>query len=268
LLHAFKYRQTFNMIFPWADGGNLLNLWDSISKVGLDEAFDWFWAQCINLAEATAATHARRVLHGDIKPENVLCFTPKDGGEMATSHSPILYELRLGDFGISTRVSDRDSKAERNWVWHAPTQRPPERDVEMGGVGLPADIWSLGCLYLDFATWLLLGNDKLLAFAQSRESELGDPDGEGNPIEEDTYFKVLNGSPKQTGNGCQGTRRAEVKDRVSEVRTWTKVLGRLFAAYVRPFLRAEVLTLCTDSRPRRRAAAKRSLALHWNMLIA
>jgi len=222
LLHAFKHRQTFHMIFPWADGGNMVNMWATIKNVQPEAALDWFWTQCVYLAEAVAATHACRMLHADIKPENVLCFTPKDGGEMATAHSPIPFEVRLADFGISTQVDGLGLMVGNDWFRHTRTQRPPEIDVNMGGVGLPADVWSLGCVYLDFATWLLLGNPRLLSFAERRIDELNDPDGEYPPIEEDTYFKVVDIPPEQSVNRCHEATKAVVKDSVSEVRSRIK----------------------------------------------
>jgi serine/threonine protein kinase len=218
LLNAFKHgEEEFRMIFPWADGGNLLQLWHATGRVKPDTAeVSWFFDQCIGLAEAVAATHARYVLHADIKPENVLCFSspPADdgtGGEgtrttsAAAAGSPLRLDLRLADFGISKFVGGKDQTVDNELRPQAPTYRAPEFNVDLGGVGLKADIWSLGCLYLDFTTWLLLGNNSRRKFEDRRVDE-----HEDNFLE-DVFFKV------EETREPQAVKKAVVKKSVSKV---------------------------------------------------
>lgn len=82
--------------------------------------------------------------HGDIKPENVLFFETEN-------------VLKLADFGLG-RFHGRDSRSKVNpeTITFTSTYEPPE--VKIGkAVSREYDIWSLGCLYLEFATWLLKG---------------------------------------------------------------------------------------------------------------
>jgi len=228
LLHAFKHRHIFHLVFPWADGGNLRDLWGRVQARLDDATLDWFWAQCLGLADALAAVHDWRVLHNDIKPENVLCFTREGGGGETDPDEPAAWELRVADFGISQRVGAPDSMVEPT-SRHVVTQRSPEFDLKYESVSFPVDIWSLGCVYLDFITWLLLGNEERLRFERRRVAELGDPDGPGPPIEEDTYFKIIN--VPQPGIGEKTVKKvALVKDSVLEVRPIANIRWRQTAS--------------------------------------
>ncbi|KAL9105840.1 MAG: hypothetical protein Q9227_009048 [Pyrenula ochraceoflavens] len=98
--------------------------------------------------------------HGDIKPANVLWFDGNDGGT-----------LKLTDFGLAeftTRHSQ--SYMPKSRVANTPTYRPPECDLENGVIGPSYDIWTLGCLYLEFITWLLGGWYLLEKFRLDRTS--------------------------------------------------------------------------------------------------
>lgn len=48
-----------------------------------------------------------------------------------------------------------------------PSYRAPEGDLE-DGVGPSSDIWSLGCIFLEFVTWLLGGRELLSEFYEKR----------------------------------------------------------------------------------------------------
>jgi serine/threonine protein kinase len=218
LLHAFKHCGTFHLVFPWADGGNLLDLWRRTAQQP-DKMFGWFWQECQGLADGLFSIHERGVLHGDIKPENILCF-PKDPsrndtGTGATNSPVAMYELRLADFGISTKGQGHDHKVERSWfaARQTKTQRPPEITLGTSSIGLEADIWSLGCVYLDFITWLLEGNESRQEFEEHRmkTGEISDADPGRNAVQEDTFFRVAKvGRPKP---------KAELKPSVSKVRS-------------------------------------------------
>jgi serine/threonine protein kinase len=99
--------------------------------------------------------------HGDIKPENILWF-PGEGNESEQG------TLKLSDFGTS-ELSTRQNHPNDSVPGLSPTYRPPECD--MAGhhvVNSYWDVWSLGCLYLEFATWLLDGCEGLDEFRRRR----------------------------------------------------------------------------------------------------
>lgn len=52
------------------------------------------------------------------------------------------------------------------------TLAPPEYDLKQE-ISQSFDIWSLGCVYLEFVTWMLLGADGLEKFRQIRLDDTG-----------------------------------------------------------------------------------------------
>lgn len=87
-------------------------------------------------------------IHGDIKPENVLLFDH--------SQDP-LGILVICDFGF-TRFHGRDSRSNATPVGKSPTYRAPEYDSQ-AKISRAYDMWTLGCLYLEFVTWYLTGSE-------------------------------------------------------------------------------------------------------------
>lgn len=73
---------------------------------------------------------------------------------------------------------------------HTKTYRAPEFDLA-DNFDHKFDIWSLGCLYLDFITWVILGQPWVEKF-----SELRMEDNEDTVLcEEDTFFQVVDRFP-------------------------------------------------------------------------
>ncbi len=120
--------------------------------------------------------------HGDIKPENILWFqkTLEIGDEKGV--------LQLADFGLG-RFHGRDSRSKVPWeqiVGGSPTYEPPECKLHRP-VSRSYDIWSLGCLYLEFITWLLKGSAEIAGFSATR--------GKSDPstgINDDRFFTIAN----------------------------------------------------------------------------
>jgi serine/threonine protein kinase len=75
--------------------------------------------------------------HGDIKPENILWYDSDD-------------RLVIADFGPARLHSSNAVSL---------TYRPPEADLDVPLLQR-YDVWSLGCLYLEFITWYLVGHEK------------------------------------------------------------------------------------------------------------
>lgn len=100
--------------------------------------------------------------HGDIKAENILWFQQND----AENSFGI---LQIADFGLGRfHRQDSRSRVSPDSIGCSPTYAPPE--LALGKpVSRAFDIWSLGCLYLEFITWLLMGREALEAFADARE---------------------------------------------------------------------------------------------------
>jgi serine/threonine protein kinase len=100
--------------------------------------------------------------HGDIKPANILWFN--DGAVDNTVQ--VVGSLKLADFGLTTFHETGATRVDRG----APrtlTYQSPELETH-DHVSQSNDIWSLGCVLLEFVTWYLLGDEGLKIFDESR----------------------------------------------------------------------------------------------------
>ncbi|KAI0096601.1 kinase-like domain-containing protein [Nemania sp. FL0031] len=155
LLFAFEHEgRGFFLVFPFAEG-NLEQYWKSKSPT-YEDAY-WLIRQCWGLATALGKVHRHdswhgddRGRHGDIKPENILWF--KESG----THRG---HLVIADFGL-TRFHSSDTventiPGQRGFSY---SYRPPEVHFQLKTKSSQKfDIWSLGCLFLEFVSWYLIG---------------------------------------------------------------------------------------------------------------
>ena len=220
LLLTFRHGEKFYLLFEWADG-NLEEFWETHSfqpPTALCER--WAAEQCLGLARAVRQIHGlttwqkiRRSSsfdslieaerdwgrHGDIKPENILWFR---------EHGHDRDLLVMSDLGL-TRYHSQFSKSfvprshidGCSWAY-----RPPELDM-IERISQKYDIWSLGCVFLEFCVWFLQGHDEVVAFSFQRADE-DVITYEGVKIEKFFNMEKLE----------DGRRRPHVKKVVKEVR--------------------------------------------------
>lgn len=174
LLATYEYRRAYYLIFPWADG-DLDDLWvvHNPEPYFDTKTFRWVAKQCEGIASGLVKIHnyqtsnskchpgfreTRYGRHGDLTPQNILWFDDADGGM-----------LKITDFGLS-EFSTTHSKTyrPRSGVATTMSYRPPESDIVGGKIGQSSDIWTLGCLYLEFITWLLGGIKLVNEFTMKR----------------------------------------------------------------------------------------------------
>jgi serine/threonine protein kinase len=107
--------------------------------------------------------------HGDIKPENILWFS-----SCPASDDPKGI-LKIADFGLG-RFHGRDTRSNDDWrqIKSSPTYEPPELKLHRP-VSRAYDMWSLGCILLEFATWMLEGREGNEAFADKRVCQDSNP---------------------------------------------------------------------------------------------
>ncbi|KAI8277666.1 Serine/threonine-protein kinase nekl-2 [Colletotrichum sp. SAR11_240] len=156
-LDTFRVDNVDYIIFPWAEGGDLDNFWkirDSKGEARSPELALWCLEQMLGLAEALQALHLEmedqsNCRHGDLKPGNILHFPARIEG----SHGI----LKMADFGIS-RIHNLGTM-QRQGVdtttrATTPSYQAPEGDSDETR-SRKFDIWSLGCIFLEFALWVL-----------------------------------------------------------------------------------------------------------------
>lgn len=202
VLTTFEYDNKYHLLFRWADGGNLEDLWKGSKEALTRDSVCWIAQQCQGLADGLDGIHNAKLSsrevdeaaqvqttgkswgltttlmktdnkdcgrHGDIKPPNILWFK-----QDASKYGPDRGILKISDFGLTTfhtALTTQVSPKEQNGcTW---TYAPPEYDLEED-ISRPFDIWSLGCVYLEFITWALLGSKGVAEFSKKRFEERGD----------------------------------------------------------------------------------------------
>jgi serine/threonine protein kinase len=109
--------------------------------------------------------------HGDLKPENILRF--EDGEDWGT--------LVIADMGLAKVHREVTALRHNGTETLEGTRRyePPEATLDIQRpMSRRADVWSFGCILLEFIIWLLYGFDELERFHGSFASFFSVVDGE------------------------------------------------------------------------------------------
>ncbi|KAF2653767.1 kinase-like protein [Lophiostoma macrostomum CBS 122681] len=215
LLSSYEQAERYFLIFPWA-GADLLGYWKTSKPLPPQdkETSLWLATQCHGLADALTRIHRYDTLsktllhpssfarmgargagpvtdgnplrlfgrHGDIKPNNILWFPGAKGS---------LGILKIADFG-SVHFSTRNSVSceDRGPIPNSATYQAPEWDLDdVRMLRSSYDIWTLGCVYLEFITWFMGGRELLEKFAAKRQEP--DPRWLEYPeMQKDTFFTI------------------------------------------------------------------------------
>ncbi|KAF2687627.1 kinase-like protein [Lentithecium fluviatile CBS 122367] len=227
LLATYSYKDQFHLILPCADG-NLQDFWrkhhPSLEDLPRDpELGRWLVGQLHGLACAVKSIHRAPVddatssglpkairdkehgRHGDLKPENILWFRESAS---QSGQSP-MGVLKISDFGFADfhRTHSVNIISFSSIGGVTPTYRAPEYDIapnapKQGLVSPAYDIWSFGCVLLEFVTWYLLGWDGVDEFSARRVKD------SRSMVAEDNFF-----------NSEEKGRIAKSKKSVAQVRS-------------------------------------------------
>ncbi|KAI1326504.1 kinase-like domain-containing protein [Xylariaceae sp. FL0255] len=197
LLLTFQHGPRYYFLFEWADS-NLQEFWERHDGRPGYEFYEPLWAaqQLHGLATAVKRIHglaswqknldhsqrSEYGRHGDIKPNNILWFSSSRTGKDL---------LVLSDLGL-TRFHSLDTRskvAPSRIDGYTGRYRPPEMEVPNHQICSKYDIWSLGCVYLEFCIWWREGSDGLEKFAYELKEESAGP----TVVKEDNFFTVRNG---------------------------------------------------------------------------
>lgn len=202
LLATYEQFDRFFLVFDWAES-DLQLYW---RKVNPSPSFDlttvlWMATQCKGIASGIMKIHEHTSMyakddgiragnknvvfghHGNIKPENVLWFA-----EPGQGNGKVGGTLKLSDFGLAElSVHQTISMGPKSKLGVSLDYRAPEVDLKQGvAIGHSYDIWTLGCLYLEFITWMLGGSKLLDELLEARKAR----DVMCRNIETLTFFKL------------------------------------------------------------------------------
>lgn len=166
LLAAYSQANKYFMIFPLAKG-NLDTFWQSVNS--RDGDLLWLLEQCYGLTDGLSKIHGYKKKdpgepsvnetvcvgrHGDIKPQNILWF--KDH-----STPTAVDRLVLSDFTLM-RFHNKGSRTVTTvgHIGFTNTYRAPEVALTSHQcIDQRYDVWSIGCVFLEFISWYLAGYD-------------------------------------------------------------------------------------------------------------
>ncbi|GAW11807.1 hypothetical protein ANO14919_011590 [Xylariales sp. No.14919] len=197
---------SFYAILYWADGGNLCDFWERNPDFFLTRRsglFIWCFQQMLGLVEGLFALHEKGCRHGDLKPENILHFQNSDDPKI---HHGEYGTLIIADVGIS-RVHHIVTELRHDRTKTYDTTRSYEGpEAETGGDKPRSrryDMWSVGCIFMEFAIWLLYGYKAINAFRERRKEfspkaayyEFTNPTVKINPAVEAELKALRNDAP-------------------------------------------------------------------------
>lgn len=164
-------------VFPWADGGNLLNLWksrdshhdrSSITRQHIPDILN----QLVGLAGALTRLHAFHhgnsdsYRHGDLKPENILIFDRKNHDSLGV--------WKMADLGLAryhmAATGDRLPTRSNGGAGTISYQPPETINAKFAATSRLYDVWSMGCIILQLMTWLLYGTRKVDELTRNTKS--------------------------------------------------------------------------------------------------
>ncbi|KAI1350966.1 hypothetical protein F5Y01DRAFT_315249 [Xylaria sp. FL0043] len=169
-LAAYERGTDRGFVFPWADGGNLLEFW---MKPGIDHTDEnlrsWALEQICGLVEGIERLHSENIRHGDIKPANILIFKDEEN---------YLGTLVIADVGLAKfHPLDTSKRLNPTTTKHHTRRYEPPEVMEEAGIGTTGrglsrkyDMWSLGCTLFEFLIWLKYGPEDFKVFFDASQN--------------------------------------------------------------------------------------------------
>ncbi|KAK7990399.1 hypothetical protein PG990_014679 [Apiospora arundinis] len=163
---AYQIKDGRYLMFPWAAGGNLDAYWQKHENVRQDyKKLRWLFDQMSGLFAALKYIHhTQGGRHGDLKPDNILCFIAPDGRET----------LQIADMGLTSFHNNHDTIQRREELQRTNTPHghhryapPPEpKTFQNQPRSRGYDIWSMGCILIELLIWLTSGYEAVVAYRE------------------------------------------------------------------------------------------------------
>ena len=136
------------MVLEFIDGLSLDKLLENYGALPLAQSTSII----IQLLNALAETHSRKIIHRDIKPSNIMVFD-----------TPPNFEIRVLDFGISSVLDGLQSQTlmtQQGNVRGTPSYMAPELFTGDTHASIESDLYAVGLVYLECLTGEIAVNDK------------------------------------------------------------------------------------------------------------
>jgi len=167
-LSSCEKANTYYILLPWADGSTLNRFWENNcpkTRPRNRELIRKSLNQLVHLSDALRVFHALNFRHGDLKPDNILHFTNRSGQ---------IDSFVIADLGISRhhhRVTGLRNEATLTRATTATYEAPEVFTDAASGKPRPRryDVWSLGCIILEYVVWLLWDISAVDAMTSARE---------------------------------------------------------------------------------------------------
>lgn len=177
LLASCERGSTYYLLFPWANGGTLRDFWGQHdSNPRTTSLIRWALEQILGLVDGIRALHNKNIRHGDIKPQNILVFEEHQAANSA--------RLVLADMGVSKahkEATDLRNSATMTAESTVSYEAPEADDDQRNNRPRPRryDMWSAGCMFLEFTVWLMYNFKAVKGFHKKRKDH-NDPVSPGN----------------------------------------------------------------------------------------
>ncbi|RYC63132.1 hypothetical protein CHU98_g3090 [Xylaria longipes] len=195
MIASFRRGRDHFFLFPWANGGDLRDWWERNSNLERTPAMvRWVLEQMKGIASAVKELHfpSERTVedengrHGDLKPGNIVVFNDQPGENPRRT-------LCITDAGLARFHENITSKrmtgtnTNGGSIEYGPPD--PRREDKKVKISRLYDMWSLGCVFLEFIVWVLGGWTEVESFRARRKSKRRD--GEFYQKTITGYYRVL-----------------------------------------------------------------------------
>lgn len=172
------------IIFPFASGGDLKDYWNKGDVTPrTPRLVHWSLKQMQGLAKGIRDLHSgfqgktgSNVRHGDLKPQNILIFEDEGEEKRLVVADVGIAKVHMGPTAVRTQKATGTQATTRAY-------EAPEAHQKADRANLPRsrayDIWSLGCIFLEFTIWLLFDVHAVNCFGQHRPRTWTESEGPG-----------------------------------------------------------------------------------------
>ncbi|KAL2073331.1 hypothetical protein VTL71DRAFT_10655 [Oculimacula yallundae] len=227
------------LLFRWADGGNLHEYWQDNRRPQLSVSLVRdVVTQLHGLADALKNIHEGGLhCHGDLKPKNILRVRTRFVTEGSGADFDVGI-LKIADMGLAKHDTVQTEFRPQTSMKYSTFRDEPlevvlKSSLNSGGKFRRQDIWSFGCVTLEFVVWLLYGTSSLDDFNEHLVDETDklfsyfEINGRGNKRTAIVYPAVTETMEMiSKDKECKAKEGSAMKDLLDIVRTKLVVLSR------------------------------------------